>query len=210
MRGRRLRLPWSGTRARWASRYRPKLRCRSARLGRRLLGGGANLSRLGPARLRRGRCRSRRLHLDRSGLGLGGRLDGCRDGGNRRRGLFHAWGRLGRRDPCGDRGRRRSGGRGSYRRRRARGSGRRCGSRCGLRRGFRAFELCAEEVGDLRLDDAELVLRLESEPAEEAEQVLRRHAELFRELENPGFTGCHAVLQRYGARGRHPPLSHSY
>ena len=56
----------------------------------------------------------------------------------------------------------------------------RSGCRRGLRGGLRPFELCAEEVGDLRLDDAELVLRLETQPPEEGEQVFRRHAELFR------------------------------
>jgi hypothetical protein len=71
-------------------------------------------------------------------------------------------------------------------------------------RRFGALELCAKKVGDLRLDDAELILCVETEALEEREEVFRRHPELLSELENPGFTGWHAILLESGAPWRRP------
>ena len=56
------------------------------------------------------------------------------------------------------------------------------------------FELSAEQIGDLRLDDAQLTFRLQTQTPEERHEVLRRHVELLSELENPYLTGCHSVL----------------
>ena len=138
---------------------------------------------------------------------------GLRRGGlARRRGRLESRNRLGRRGGNGSSrcsgGRRlgdRNGG-GCYLghgcNRRSGGGDTRCGGGSGLwSRGFRrAFELCAQKIGDLRLDDAQLTFRLESQPPKKRDEFLRSHVELFCKLENPYLTGCHSVLYRVSAR----------
>jgi hypothetical protein len=60
--------------------------------------------------------------------------------------------------------------------------------------------LNSQQIGHLWVDDAELILRLETKPPEEGDHVLRRHIELFSELENPDLTGCHSDPYQRGRR----------
>src|SRR5579875_3656905 len=151
-----------------------------------------NRAQLGNGRRRRGR----------SGGSGGGRL-GSRStrrrsafgGGRRRRSggrtasrdRFEAWNRFRRRR----RGRCSGSGRGRLRLDRFRC---RHGRGCRFGGGGLRFELGSQQVGDLVVDDAELVFGLEPQAPEQRDQLFRGHAELFCELKNANFTGCHRIL----------------